>query len=154
MARSEKVDSADHALVRFLGQSSTGKMRWRGRRPGLAAETVVQGLEEEADYKALELSVTSGFDAQTAVERELVLRLASLLWRLRRAAAIETRSLAEISGQLTDNPGLPQLNVLEPYWCWSRIAGSAPSALMRRDTPRRKATTGGRKSAYCSCESG
>jgi hypothetical protein len=26
----------------------------------------------------------------TAVERELVLRLASLLWRLRRAAAIET----------------------------------------------------------------
>jgi hypothetical protein len=29
-------------------------------------------------------------DAQTAVERELVLRLASLLWRLRRATAIET----------------------------------------------------------------
>jgi hypothetical protein len=30
------------------------------------------------------------FDAQTAVERELVLRLASLLWRLRRAIAAET----------------------------------------------------------------
>ena len=29
-------------------------------------------------------------NAQTAVERELVLRLASLLWRLRRATAIET----------------------------------------------------------------
>jgi len=29
-------------------------------------------------------------DAQTAVERELVLRLASLLWRLRRATSIET----------------------------------------------------------------
>jgi hypothetical protein len=34
--------------------------------------------------------VTSDYDAQTAVERELVLRLASLLWRLRRATAIET----------------------------------------------------------------
>lgn len=60
------------------------------------------------------MSVTSGFDAQAAVERELVLRLASLSWRLRRAAAIETGAL-QISGQLTDNPGLPQLNVLEPY---------------------------------------
>ena len=34
--------------------------------------------------------MTSSFDAPTAVERELVLRLASLLWRLRRATAIET----------------------------------------------------------------
>jgi hypothetical protein len=34
--------------------------------------------------------VTSDFDARTAVERELVLRLAGLLWRLRRATAIET----------------------------------------------------------------
>jgi hypothetical protein len=32
----------------------------------------------------------AGFDAETAVERELVLRLASLLWRLRRATAIAT----------------------------------------------------------------
>ena len=47
-------------------------------------------LEDEEDYKAFELSVTSGFDAPTAVERELVLRLASLLWRLRRATAIDT----------------------------------------------------------------
>jgi hypothetical protein len=41
-------------------------------------------LEDPEDYKAFELSVTADFDAQTAVERELVLRLASLLWRLRR----------------------------------------------------------------------
>jgi hypothetical protein len=30
------------------------------------------------------------FDAETAIERELTLRLASLLWRIRRATAIET----------------------------------------------------------------
>jgi hypothetical protein len=36
------------------------------------------------------MAVTADYDAQSAVERELVLRLASLLWRLRRATAIET----------------------------------------------------------------
>lgn len=35
------------------------------------------------------MAVTADHDAQSAVERELVLRLASLLWRLRRATAIE-----------------------------------------------------------------
>ena len=34
--------------------------------------------------------MTADYDAQSAVERELVLRLASLLWRLRRATAIES----------------------------------------------------------------
>jgi hypothetical protein len=36
------------------------------------------------------MAVTADYGAQSAVERELVLRLASLLWRLRRATAIET----------------------------------------------------------------
>jgi hypothetical protein len=34
--------------------------------------------------------VISDYDAESAVERELVLRLASVLWRLRRATGIET----------------------------------------------------------------
>ena len=69
-----------------------GKHRSRRNavRHGLTAETVIEVLEDPEDYKAFELSVTADFDAQTAVERELVLRLASLLWRLRRATAIET----------------------------------------------------------------
>ena len=33
--------------------------------------------------------MTADYDAETAVERELVLRLASVLWRLRRATGIE-----------------------------------------------------------------
>jgi hypothetical protein len=37
-----------------------------------------------------ESAVVADYDAQSAVERELVLRLASLLWRLRRAATMET----------------------------------------------------------------
>jgi hypothetical protein len=40
--------------------------------------------------KSIEAAVIADYDARTAVERELALRLASLLWRLRRATAIET----------------------------------------------------------------
>ena len=59
-------------------------------RHGLTAETVIEILEDPDDYKAFEANIIADYDAHTAVERELVLRLASLLWRIRRATAIET----------------------------------------------------------------
>jgi len=59
-------------------------------RHGLTAETVIEILEDPEDYKAFEATIIADYDARTAVERELVLRLASLLWRLRRATGIET----------------------------------------------------------------
>ena len=62
-------------------------------RHGLTAETVLVPLEDPDDYQAFELAVTADYEAETAVERELVLRLASLLWRLRRATSIETALL-------------------------------------------------------------
>jgi hypothetical protein len=79
-------------------QLSTGPVTEEGKkrsrqnamRHGLTAETVIDALEDAEDYAAFELAVTADYDAQTAVERELVLRLASLLWRLRRATAIES----------------------------------------------------------------
>src|SRR6516162_5798937 len=69
-----------------------GKQRSRQNavRHGLTAETVIDALEDSEDYAAFEMAVTADYDVQTAVERELVLRLASLLWRLRRATAIES----------------------------------------------------------------
>jgi hypothetical protein len=69
-----------------------GKRRSRQNavRHGLTAETVIDALEDAEDYAAFELAITADYDAQSAVERELVLRLASLLWRLRRATAIES----------------------------------------------------------------
>jgi hypothetical protein len=51
---------------------------------------VIGALEDAEDYKAFEAAIIADYDAQSAVERELVLRLASVLWRLRRATAIET----------------------------------------------------------------
>jgi hypothetical protein len=59
-------------------------------RHGLTAETVIDGLEDGEDYRGFEAAIIADYDAETAVERELVLRLASLLWRLRRIIAIET----------------------------------------------------------------
>ena len=59
-------------------------------RHGLIAETVIDALEDAEDYRDFEMGVTTDYDVQSAVERELVLRLASLLWRLRRATTIES----------------------------------------------------------------
>jgi hypothetical protein len=79
-------------------QLSTGPVTEEGKRKsrqnavrhGLTAESVIDALEDAEYYAAFEMAVTADYDAQSAVERELVLRLASLLWRLRRATAIET----------------------------------------------------------------
>jgi hypothetical protein len=79
-------------------QFSTGPVTEEGKRTsrqnavrhGLTAETVIDALEDAEDYAAFEMAVTADYDAQSAVERELVLRLASLLWRLRRATTIES----------------------------------------------------------------
>jgi hypothetical protein len=59
-------------------------------RHGLTAETVIGLLEDAEDYRQFEAAVAADYDAQSAVERELVLRLASVLWRLRRATTFET----------------------------------------------------------------
>jgi len=67
-------------------------------RHGLTAETVIGLLEDAEDYRQFETAVIADYDAQAAVERELVLRLASVLWRLRRAATMET-GLFEIQAE-------------------------------------------------------
>jgi len=55
-----------------------------------SAETVIGALEDAEDYAAFQAAIIADYDAQSAVERELVLRLARLLWRLRRATTMET----------------------------------------------------------------
>src|SRR5918998_229720 len=80
--------------------SEEGKQRSRCNavRHGLTAETVIGVLEDAQDYRAFEAAIIADYNAQSAVERELVLRLASLLWRLRRATTTETPRFSIQSG--------------------------------------------------------
>jgi hypothetical protein len=86
-------------------KTDEGKRRSRSNaiRHGLTAETVVVNLEDAEDYKAFEATIIADYCAETAVARELVLRLASLLWRLRRATAIETDLFARESDLLDEH---------------------------------------------------
>jgi hypothetical protein len=78
-------------------------------RHGLTAETVIGALEDAEDYKAFEAAITADYDAQSAVERELILRLASLLWRLHRATTIETGLFEIQADHLTESRRASQL---------------------------------------------
>ena len=93
MTSLRQIESNRRNAQRSTGpKTETGKQRssQNAVRHGLTAETVIEPLEDPEDYKAFEQAVTADYDAETAVERELVLRLASLLWRLRRSTLIET----------------------------------------------------------------
>jgi hypothetical protein len=79
-------------------------------RHGLCAETVIEIVEDVEDYKGFESAIIADYDARTVVEREMVLRLASLLWRIRRATSIET-DLMRI-----------QAEILRDYRCQSKRA--------------------------------
>src|SRR5215212_7252872 len=81
-----------------------GKLQSRQNavRHGLTAETVIGALEDAEDYRAFEAAVIADYDAQSTLERELVLRLASLLWRIRRATTMETGLFDIQAKQLLD----------------------------------------------------
>src|SRR5207248_10903530 len=89
-----------NALKSTGPKTESGKQvsRCNAVRHGLTAETVLSAFEDAEDYKAFEAAITADYDAQSAVERELVLRLSSILWRLRRATAMET-GLFEIQAE-------------------------------------------------------
>src|SRR5260370_8596990 len=93
MTSFRQIEANRRNAIRSTGPNTEeGKRRSRvnALRHGLCAETVIEFVEDVEDYRAFEAAVIADYKAQTAVERELVLRLASLLWRLRRATAIET----------------------------------------------------------------
>jgi hypothetical protein len=66
---------------------------------GSTAETVIDHLEDSEDYRGFEAAIVAGLRCRDG-GRELVLRLASLLWRLRRIIPIKT-DLFQIPRELT-----------------------------------------------------
>jgi hypothetical protein len=93
MTTLQQIEANRRNAARSTGpKTQHGKNRSRRNaiRHGLSGETVIEIVEDLDDYCGFEAAVIADYDPITAVERELVLRLASLLWRLRRALAIET----------------------------------------------------------------
>src|SRR6516225_8427201 len=90
------------AANRENAKKSTGPRTLDGRRKtrrnafrhGLTAETLVEPVEDRAAYEALRAKINEDYRPATNLERQLVGRLVSLLWRLRRATAIEAGLLA------------------------------------------------------------
>ena len=117
------------------GAKSTGPVTEEGKersrrnavRHGLTAETVIGVLEDAEDYKAFEAAIIADYDAQSAVERELVLRLASALWRLRRATAMET-GLFEIEADHLSAAGtIPRLQAPTRDGVYALFRSDAPN---------------------------
>ena len=97
MASDKQIIANQKNARRSTGpRTKSGKRRSRRNaiRHGLTAETVIDILEDPADYRAFERAIKSNYSPQTAIEGQLVTRLASLLWRLRRAVTIESGLLS------------------------------------------------------------
>jgi hypothetical protein len=78
--------------------TTRGGSRRSDWRDGLAAQTVIEKLENFRSYRAFERGIIASVEPRSVIELELGHRLANLLWRLRRASAIET-GLFEIQGE-------------------------------------------------------
>src|SRR5262249_42945464 len=75
MTSLRKIEANRRNALKSTGPvTPEGKERSRCNavRHGLTAETVIAVLESSADYQALEAGVIFDYDAETAVERELV----------------------------------------------------------------------------------
>ena len=95
------TEPAKEDVARLPGIDPRGKRRRprrRAWRDGLADQTVVQNLEDVRAYRAFERTLIGSIDPRSVIELALIHRLASLLWRLRRASAIET-GLFELQGE-------------------------------------------------------
>jgi hypothetical protein len=76
----------------------------RACRDGLADQTVVRNVERVRSCRAFERALVGSVDPRSEIELALVHRLASLLWRLRRASAIET-GLFETQAEFCSDQG-------------------------------------------------
>jgi hypothetical protein len=102
MSSLKQIEANRRNALKSTGPTTPeGKERSRRNalRHGLTAETVIAALEDAEDYQAFEAAVIADYDAKSAVARELVLRLTSVLWRLRRATGIETALFESVTAE-------------------------------------------------------
>jgi hypothetical protein len=94
-------------------------------RHGLTAETLIEPLEDPKAYRAFEAAIVAEYVPQSPVENELVHRLASLFWRLRRATSIET-GLLRLQSEILHSFRSSRLKALSAGPVEAPKAGSDP----------------------------
>jgi hypothetical protein len=82
-------------------QNKRPRSRRHAWRDGFADQTVVKTLEDSRSYRAFERALIGSVYPRSVIELELVYGLTNLLWRLRRARAIET-GLLNFQGEFLD----------------------------------------------------
>lgn len=87
----------------------------------LTAQTVIRLVKSDEAYTDLETLIIADYEPQTTIERVLVERLASLLWRLRRAVTIET-GLFQAQGRIADLRRVDQCGTApDPLWVFRSL---------------------------------
>src|SRR5271169_933348 len=121
MASEKQVSANQRNAARSTGpitQNGKRQSRRNAMRHGLTAATVVPAIEDAKEFERFAAAIRADYQPASAVEEELVARLTSLLWRLRRSTLIET-NLFQLQGRLameqnqrdpvesgTTNPGM------------------------------------------------
>ena len=93
MASDRRVSANRHNATKSTGpKTQYGKLQSRRNalRHGLTAATVVPAIEDAEEFERFAAAVRADYQPASTVEHELVARLTSLLWRLRRSTLIET----------------------------------------------------------------
>jgi hypothetical protein len=102
MASEKQISANRRNAQKSTGpKTEVGKLRSRQNayRHGLTAQTVISLVEKAEEYADLESLIIADYEPQTTIERVQVERLASLLWRLRRAVASETGLFEKLNGE-------------------------------------------------------
>ena len=93
MASEKQFSANQRNAAKSTGpKTNNGKLQSRrnAMRHGLTAATVVTAIEDVEEFEHFQAAIRSDYQPVSAIEHELVARLASLLWRIRRATLIET----------------------------------------------------------------
>ncbi len=102
MASEKQVSANRRNASKSTGPTTqNGKLQSRcnAMRHGLTAATVVPAIEDAEEFERFEAAIRGDYQPVSTIEHELVARLTSLLWRLRRSTLIET-NLFQLQGRL------------------------------------------------------
>jgi len=121
MASEKQVSANRRNAAKSTGPTTQdGKLvsRRNALRHGLTAATVIPAIEDAEEFERFAAAIRADYQPISTIEHELVARLTSLLWRLRRSTLIETnlfqlqarlameQKLGAQAGSDTASPGL------------------------------------------------